>query len=175
MNKEAQIKMSLIPLVLIMAVILGAGYFLVQGDIKLPSFDNKPEINRLEGFPTIIYTEEDLEKERLVIRTQDELVQFLNRIDKTGLTELRAPINFDKEFLLGASSESELPVGHTLKIKKVYIDEADNILTVEIEETFPGEGCEIEEDKHIAVDLVSISKTESEIKFDRVKKTEICN
>jgi hypothetical protein len=175
MTKKAQINMSLIPLVLILAVILGAGYFLVQGDIKFPSFDDTPQINRLDGFPTVIYTDEDLEKERKVIRTQEELAEFLNMIDKTGLTQLREQVSYDKEFLLAVSSESEMQVGHTLKIKKVYINDEDNLLTVQIEETFPGKTCELEEDKHIAVDIVSISQTEHEIRFDRIKKIEECN
>jgi hypothetical protein len=175
MTKKAQINMSLIPLVLILAVILGAGYFLIQNDIKFPSFDNKPEIKRLDGFPTVIYTDEELVKERMVIRTQEELAEFLNKIDKTGLTQLREQINYDKEFLLAASSESEMPVGHTLKIKKVYVNEEENMLTVQIQETFPGTTCELEEDKHIAVDIVSISQTDYEIRFDRIKKNKECN
>jgi hypothetical protein len=68
-----------------------------------------------------------------------------------------------------------MPVGHTLKIKKVFVNKEENLLTVQIQETFPGETCELEEDKHIAVDLVSISKTDFEIRFDRIKKTEECN
>ncbi len=174
MTKKAQINMTLIPLVLILAIIIGAGYLLIQGDIKLPKLNRGPSIRRLEGFPTVIYTGDSIEKQRRVITNQNELSDFLNLIDKTGLVTLKEQINFDKEVLVGVSSETEQPVGHVIKVKKLFEDKANSKLTVFLEETFPSESCNAEKDPHIAVDLVAITKTNYQILFDRAKKFEEC-
>ena len=175
MTKRAQINMSLVPLFIILAIIIGAGYFLIQGELDFSKIFNRgPEIRRLEGFPTVIYTDDNIEKQRLVISDQNQLNEFLNLIDKTGLVTLKDSIDFNKEVLVGVSSETEDPVGHEVKIKKLFVDKEKQTLIVSIEETFPGESCNPEIDKHIAVDLVAISKSEFSIDFDRIKKIDEC-
>lgn len=166
--------MSLIPLVILLGLILGAGYFLLQGEIKLPQFNRGPQLRRLEGFPTVIVTDQKLDKQRSVIKSQEELAEFLNYIDPTGLTEIRSPINFDKEFVLVASTDTQPESGHAIKIKKVYEDKAKKRLSIVVEETEQGANCEIEKESNIAADAVAISKTDWDIEFDKVKKIADC-
>ncbi|KKS40037.1 MAG: hypothetical protein UV27_C0025G0001, partial [candidate division WWE3 bacterium GW2011_GWA1_42_46] len=59
---KTTLNMSLIPLVVIVVLMIGAGYFLLQGEIKLPGFNKGTQIRRLDGFPTVITTEMPLEK-----------------------------------------------------------------------------------------------------------------
>jgi len=174
-NQKANLRISLIPLVVIIGLILGAGYLLLAGDINLPKFNNGPKFRRVEGFPTIVYTENVLEKQRLVIKNEEELTQFLNLIDPTGLLEVREPINFDKEYLVAVTTETEEKTGNSVKIKEIYENKEDDNFLVSIRETIQGDTCEKELDKNIAVDVVAISKTEKPFEFDRVKQVEECN
>jgi hypothetical protein len=177
MSKKAQttIYMTFLPLILIILIILGAGYFLLQGEIDLPKFDKEPQIRRLDGFPTAVYSNKQLEKQRLVIKSDEELYDFLNLVDETGLLAVREDIDFEKEYLLAVSSETEKEVGHEIEVRKAYEDKEDGSLLISLRETFPGETCEIELDEHVAVDVVAISITEYEIEFERVKKFEECD
>ncbi len=173
-KQQASLRVSLIPLVIIFFLILGAGYFLLQGEIDLPKFNKGPTIQRLEGFPTVIYTQESMEKQRKVIRSEVELDEFLNSVDKSGLLQMRESINFGKDMILAVSSETNDEVGRKIKIRKVYEDKEKRKIVVEIEEKKPGETCNPEIDKNITVDMVKISKTDWEIDFDRVIKVEEC-
>ncbi|MDC0449172.1 hypothetical protein OAL67_01030 [bacterium] len=176
MTKKPQtIYMSFIPLLLIIGIILGAGYMLLQGEIKLPKFNKGPQIRRLEGFPTVIYTSTPIEKQRLVIDNETDLYNFLNMVDETGLLTIRETIDFEKEVVLAVASETEKEVGHEIKIRKVYEDKNDPTLLVSIREMFPGETCELEIDEHVAVDVVTISKTDYGIEFERIKQYEECD
>lgn len=176
MTKKAQtLYVSFIPLILIIGLIFGAGYFLLADEIKLPSFKKDPEVRRLEGFPTVIYSEDVFEKQRKVIKTEDELNDFLNMVDPTGIATLKENIDFDKEHIIAISSETEVEVDHRIRVKKIRYDKDDEELIVLIHEFFPGDTCEIEEDPHIAVDLVAIEITDKLIDFDREKLVEECD
>jgi hypothetical protein len=174
-KKTHTIYMSFLPLVVIILIILGAGFFLLQGEIKLPKFNKGPQIRRLEGFPTVIYTNKQIEKQRLVIKSEEELYNFLNMVDETGLLTVREDIDFEKEFVLAVASETEKEVGHEIEIRKVYEDKEDGTILVSLRETFPGETCEIEIDEHIAIDVAVMSNTEHGIEYERVKKFEECD
>lgn len=175
-NKQnTTLNMSLIPLFILIVLILGAGYLLIQGEIKLPKFNKGPQIRRLEGFPTIIYTETNLEKQRRVIKNEQELNEFLDYVDESGLVTVNEKINFEKEYLLAVSTETEQETGHTIKVKKVYEDKEDGVLLVYIEETEEGENCEPESDPNIALDIVAITKVDQEFTFDKVKKVKNCD
>ena len=173
-KEKALLNISLVPLVVIIAVILGAGYLLLKGEVKLPSFNKGPQIRRLQGFPTIVYTDKAMEKQRLVIKSQQEISDFLNQVDGTGMLILRDNINFSKEFLLAISTSSNSDTGHSIKIKKVYEDKASKKLIVMVEETESGKNCKTDPDKNIAVDVAAITKTDWEISFDKIKKTVPC-
>ncbi|MFZ2664381.1 MAG: hypothetical protein WAX66_03395 [Patescibacteria group bacterium] len=174
-KQKAELRVSLIPLVILVGLILGAGYFLLQGEITLPKFSKGPTIRRLGGFPAVVDTEKVLEKQRWVIKSEEELSQFLNLVDSTGLLELKDKVNFEKEFILAVSSGTNEETGHKIKIRKVYGDSKSKKIIVQVEETEQGDSCSKELSKNIAVDMVSLSKTDWQIKFDKVIKNEECS
>ncbi|OGC38548.1 hypothetical protein A3K42_01520 [candidate division WWE3 bacterium RBG_13_37_7] len=174
-NQKANLRISLIPLVILIILILGAGYLLLEGEIKLPKFNRGPQIKRLEGFPTIVYTDKQIEKQRKVIKSEQELTEFLNLIDPSGLLEVRDKIDFNKEYLLAATTETENETGHSVKIRRVYEDKNNSTLLVSIQEEEAGSNCDVEMDKNISVDIASISKTDWNIEFDRTKQINQCN
>jgi len=173
-KKSTTLNISLIPLFILIALIIGAGFLLLQGEVELPKFNRGPKVRRLEGFPTVIYTEKQIEKQRKVITNEEELNEFLNYIDETGLLTLRESVNFEKESLLAAATDTNQETGVRLKIEKIYEDKDDQTLLVTLEERVRGEYCEVENDPNTAVDIAAISKTDWEIKFDRIKKTVPC-
>ena len=175
MDQKARLRISLLPLVVIIGLILGAGYLLLAGDINLPDFLKKSEFRRVEGFPTIVYTSNTVEKQRLVIKSEQELTDFLNKVDSTGLLEVKEPINFKKEYLVAVTTETQDRTGSTVKIKKLEKDKEKNRIVVTIRETEKDENCEVELDKNIALDIVAVSKTDLPFDFDRVKQVETCN
>ncbi|RJR27125.1 hypothetical protein C4561_03100 [candidate division WWE3 bacterium] len=175
-DKKQFIYISLLPLVIIVLLIFGAGYFLLADEIKLPKFNKGTQIRRLENFPTIIYTEEgkQYEKQRRVIKSEEELNDFLNYIDPAGLVTLKETVDFNKEYVIGVATEVEDPETHAIKIKKVYEDKDKKSLLIALHETFPRENCTVEVSPHIAVDMVAINKTDWSIDFERVKEEEPC-
>ena len=173
-DEKAKLRISLLPLVVIIGLILGAGYLLLAGDINLPNFFKKSQFRRIEGFPTIVYTSNVVAKQRTIIKSEEELTKFLNTIDSTGLLEIREPINFNKEYLVVAATETEARTGNTIRIKKISEDKTKNQLVVDIIETQKDNACEVDLSKNIALDIVAISKTTKEATFGREKQIESC-
>lgn len=169
-------QMNLLPVALLILLIIGAGYLLLKGEVKLPDFFNtEPQVRRLNGFPTVLYTSEKLEKQRLVIKTQEDLQTFLQTVDKTGILQLQEKIDFSREYLLGVSSETVDFTGSTMKIRKVYQDKENKKLIVELRQILNDEECpDIEKDPNIAVDVVAINKTDWDIEFELVKDKKTC-
>jgi hypothetical protein len=169
-RKSYDLYMSALPIVIIVAVILGAGFLMTRDDIKLPflSANNRIEVRRIEGFPTIWDTQKDLEKQRLVIKSQEELDTFLKYTE----LEFGEKIDFNKEYLLVASTKTLGENGHKIKIDRVYKDTDDYSLLVKVEEFKPGELCVTDPWPNIAVDIAAISKTDKKIEFERIKKTD---
>ena len=174
-NQKAKLRISLLPLVVIIGLILGAGYLLLKGDIDLSKIFNKgPQLRRIEGFPTIIGTSNQVEKTRTVIRSEQELTDFLNKVDSTGLLELKDPINFNKEILVAVSTETENNNGNGIRIKKISEDKIKKKMVVSVIETEKGPTCEVENDKSVGIDIVAVSKTDLPFGFDRIKQYEQC-
>jgi hypothetical protein len=173
-KEKTILNMSLVPLIIIIGLILGAGYLLLQGEIKLPKFNKGPQLRRLEGYPTIVYNDKDLSKQRVVLKSQDELNNFLNSVDTSGLLTLKGNIDFNKEYLIAVTTDTQPETGHTIKIKKIYEDKANKTLLISIEESQMADNCVTDKDKNVAVDMVAISKTDWKLSFDRVKKTTEC-
>jgi len=173
-NQKANLRISLLPLVVIIGLILGAGYLLLAGEITLPSFKKGPTFRSVEGFPTVIYTQLQIEKQRTVLKSEQELTDFLNKIDPTGLLEVREPINFNKEYLIAVTTETEDRTGNTVKIRKIAEDKEKGEMRVDIRETVKGSSCEVEMDKNVSIDIVAVSKTDKSFEFDRVKQVEEC-
>jgi hypothetical protein len=173
-KQQTTLNMSMIPLAIILVLIIGAGYLLLKGELNLGKWNKGSQLRRLENFPQIIYTDKVIDKQRLVIKSQDELNKFLNSVDSTGLTNLKENINFDKEYLIAVASKTFEEDGHKLKIKKIMEDKNDKKLTVQVEESEKGENCVVENQKNIVIDIIAVSKTESEVDFERIRKTEEC-
>ena len=174
-NQSAALKVSLIPLAIIILLILGIGYFLLQGEINLPKFSHGPTMRRLNGFDTAVKTDKVLENQRRVVTSDQELNDFLNYVDSSGVLQLKDSVNFSKEVIIAVSSDTNNESGHRTKIKKVYEDSAAKKIIVSIEETQPGDSCQPTPDKSVAVDMVALTKTDWRIKFERVTKTVECN
>lgn len=166
--------MSLLPVVLIVLLIIGAGYLLMKGDIKLPKFGNEPSVRRLEGFPTVVDVGVTLEKQRVVITSQEELTKFLSSIDKAGYLKLKETINFNKEYLIGVSTKTNMEAGTTMRVKKLYQDKDNKRFIISVEQHDPGDLCQEDKNKNVALDLVAISKTDWKIDFEAVKKIDEC-
>ena len=175
-KEKAQLNVSLIPLVIIVGLIFGAGYFLLKDEVSLPKFNRGPTMRRLEGFSTLVYVDDDFEIERkkLVIKNQEELSEFLNAIDKSGLLELKENIDFSKEMILAVNSTVHEETGHRTKIDRIYEDATESRLIVLVEEKEAGDTCDEDPDRNITLDIVALSKTDLDITFDRVKKVEEC-
>jgi hypothetical protein len=166
---------SFIPIVLIILIIVGAGYFLLKGEFQMPKLGkDMAEVRRIEGFPTVAYTNGQLDKQRVVIKSTEELNEFLDMVDSTGQLIVLENINFEKEFLIGAATETNETSGYEMKIKKLIADKERKLLTVSLQETRPGDTCEVDIQNNVAVDIVAISKTDWEINFERVTKTDEC-
>lgn len=167
-------KINLIPLFILvgLAVII---YFVFLSDSELFNLDRSPEVRRLNGFPTTAYTDVELEKQRRIITSEEELAEFLNYVDESGYLIVREDIDFNKEMLLGVSSGTEEMEGNGIKIRKLYEDRNSNTLLVSVRETEPGETCEIILNKNVAVDLVAINLTGMKIEFERLKQVEECD
>jgi len=173
-KQEAFLRVSLLPLLVLVALILGAGYFLLKDEIKLPSLGKKPTIQRLEGFPTVIYTDKQIEKTRKVITSEQELAEFLNLIDETGILTVKEKVDFEKNVVVAVSTETNEETGHKIKIRKVYEDKVKDKILIEFEEVNPEDDCKMEIDNNIAVDLVMLSKTDAKVDFEKVTKVIEC-
>ena len=105
-NQKAILKVSLIPLAIIIVLILGAGYFLLQGEINLPTFKRGPTIRRLTGFPTLVYTDKEIAKQNYPVKIEQESIQ--TPIGMRTLRTIKVP-TFDYEgnpdLLIGISSD----------------------------------------------------------------------
>ena len=166
---------SILPLLVIVVLIIGAGYLLFADDIKWPK-SKGPTVRRLDGFPTIVYVDagKSFEKQRKVFKSEEEVNQFLNSIDKTGMLAMRSKVDFSKEYVVAVATEVENPETHKVKIQKLYENKDDKTLLVSIKETYPGENCTVETAPHIGVDMVAINKTDWSIDFERVQEIANC-
>ncbi|HPD73872.1 MAG TPA: hypothetical protein PLX95_01090 [bacterium] len=173
-KQDAFLRVSLLPLLVLVGLIFGAGYFLLKDEIKLPSLRKNPTIQRLEGFPTVIYTDKQIEKTRKVITSEQELAEFLNLIDETGILTVKEKVDFEKNVVVAVSTETNEETGHKIKIRKVYEDKVKDKILIEFEEVNPEDDCKMEIDKNIAVDLVMLSKTDAKVDFEKVTKVIEC-
>ena len=172
-KKSVKLSINLVPLFILVALLLGIWYFFLS-DNEVFNFNRAPEVRRLNGFPAIVYSEDDLEKQRLLINDEEQLAEFLNSVDKSGYLIVREDINFDKEMLLAVSTSTEDLEGQTIKIRKLYEDNDSDTILVSVRETEPGSTCEIVENKNAAVDLVAISRTIKKIEFEKIKEIKEC-
>lgn len=167
-------KINLIPLFILIGILV-AIYFVFLSGTDLFKLNREPEVRRINGFPTVAYTDKPLEKKREVITNEQQLADFLNYVDESGYLIVREDIDFNKEFLLGVSTDTNATEGHSIKVRKLYEDKENNKLIVSLREEEPGDNCNYEANPNVAVDLVAISKTAQKIDFERIKEVVPCN
>jgi hypothetical protein len=170
-NKPRTLYISFLPIILLVLLIVGAGFFLIKDDINLSKLFNKePTVRRLSGFPTVVNTDQIISKQRVVIKSQAELEQFLKSVDKTGNLALGEKINFDREYLIGVSSDTFNQTGNAIKVRKLYEDKMKKTLLVSVRQTSMGETCPKDPQTNVAVDIVAITKTTDAIDFEVIKE-----
>lgn len=166
---------SLLPLVVIVGLILGTGYLLIGDELKLPKiFSGEPKIHRLEGFPTNLSVEDNRDKIRTIITNEEELNEFLNTVDESGLLTLKEKVNFSRKYLVGVATKTLEEDDHDFKVRKAYKNKEQNKILISLVREDPGETCEVEQNKNIWIDLVEIDKTDWEIDFELIKKIIEC-
>ncbi len=175
MTNKSTASTNLLPIFIIVALIIAAGFLLTKDDFKAPwQKSDKIKAEHLTNFPREVPTLEQLEKERLVLKSQQELDSFLMKVDPTGSTKVSDKINFEKEWVLVATSPTLLTDGHKLKIQKIYDDtEKLEIRAVVIYEK-PGDTCDVQQVSNVVVDMVKIKQTEMKIDFDKEEKEVEC-
>lgn len=172
--------MNLVPVMLIFVLILGAGYLLLKDTLKLPWFrnDNTVEITRLEGFPRAWDTQKEIAKVRKVITNEQELKDFFayaDMVDDASFHAILSKVNFNKESLIGVTSDTRSETEEVIRIKKVEIDKVKKKLNVKIIQYKPDSTCVPEIKSNILIDIVKISKSSNEISFEVVKENRSCN
>lgn len=178
---KSKISMNVVPVVLIFALILGAGYLLLKDTLKLPWFrnDNTLEITRMEGFPRAWLTDKEVEKTRRVIENKAELQEFFDYADMSSdqatLEAVLSRVDFDKEVLLGVTSDTREETEGMIRIKRVEIDKAKKRLYARIIQYRPDSTCAPEIKKNILVDIVKIDRSDNKIEFDVVKQERSCD
>ena len=175
MNKSSVLYISFLPIIILVVLVLGIGYFLTEGDIELPFGGDGIGSRSLKGFPALVLTSNTLEKQRLVVRSQEELDAFLSTVDSSGQLTLNDKVNFNREYVLAVASETLETDGYKIKVDNITDYPEENKIVVTILLTEPGETCVTEAATQVAVDLVAIKKTDKNIDFERFKKTEECN
>jgi hypothetical protein len=177
MNKNPLILyISLLPVVVLVVLILGAGYLLLKDDLNFFGSNNEPQVRRLEGFPVTIPIGTEIEKQRTVIRSQEELEDFLSAVDPEGTLEFNENVNFDREFLVGASTSTEKESNKILRVRRLYENTKDNSLKVSLRQIDRKGECPQIDYSYVSIDLVAISKTDHSIDFELVREeTDKCD
>ncbi len=174
-SKSANSSANFLPIVAIVVLILAAGFLLTKDDLDLPwQKSNKIKAQHLVNFPREVPTLQELEKMRVVVKSQKELDDLLKKIDPTGSTRVTENINFDRDYVLVATTETLDRDGTEMKINKIYIEKEGERLKAMILLKNPGDTCETQEVSNIVIDMVKIKKTDLEITFDREQQTVEC-
>lgn len=177
MNKSHTLNASILPILILVGLILGAGYFLIGSNFKLPKFGQKDSLQRLEGYPTVInITKEDaatIGKIREVITSQEQLDAFLAKVSKGGLT-VNEEIDFSKKVVIAVATTFDEP-DKELKIKKVYESSQDKKLTIQIRNLVPEDICPTGEKYTVGIDLATVKKTDWKIDFENITEKKPCN
>jgi hypothetical protein len=177
---KSKSSMNIVPVLLILILILGAGYLLLKDTLKLPWFrnDNTIEITRLEGFPRSWNTQKDIKKSRIVIKSESELRDFFTNVDMDDDTSLQAiikAVNFETEYLLAVNNGVQEETEGLLRIKRVERDDSKKRLTIKVYQYKPDATCVPEINKNVLIDIVKISKSDYEVKFEIITENRSCD
>ncbi|MCA9308059.1 protease complex subunit PrcB family protein, partial [candidate division WWE3 bacterium] len=155
----SKLYISILPIVILVLLVLGLGYFLTEGEVDLPwKSTNRLDVERIEGYPTNILTSNQVTKKREIIKSQEDLDNFINSIDSAGVVKAPQGVDFEDNFVIAVATETLNTDGYRLKVHRIYLDDKDNSLLVQVEETEPGKTCEVSEVTNVAVDLAVIEK-----------------
>lgn len=175
MTNKSRASTNLLPIFIIVGLIIVAGFLLTKDDFDPPwKSSNNVKAVHLQNFPREVPTLEQVDKVRKVVDSQEELDALLKKIDPTGSTKVNEKVNFDKEILIVATSETVKTDGYELKIRKIYnIKEKDEFQAL-IKLTKPGKTCEVQQVSNVVMDIVKIKKTDKNIDFKKEEGTEEC-
>ncbi len=133
---------------------------------------NNIEYSRVDGFPRAFNTAEQVNKARLVIKTEEELKQAISNIDKSG--EIKLPkINFEKKMALLVTSKTRNTGGYETRIRKIELDKDDLVVTIRDQE--PGKTCMTTQQLNVPMDLVVLDKTDLSIEWQVRQEVKECN
>lgn len=175
MTKSKASTANFLPIIAIAILIAAAGFLLTKDDLELPWMpSDKVSATHLINFPREVPTLQELEKDRKVLKSQDELNNYLKTIDPTGSTRVDEDIDFNRYFVVAANTETLTEDGYKMKIRRIYEDKEENELKVMILLTEPGDTCETQEVTNVVVDMVKVKKTDMNFSFGREKQTKEC-
>lgn len=175
MTKSKASTANFLPIIAIAILIAAAGFLLTMDDLELPWMpSDKVTATHLVNFPREVPTLQELEKDRKVLKSQDELENYLKTIDPTGSTRVEEDIDFNRYFVVAANTETLTEDGYKMKIRRIYEDKEENELKVMILLTEPGDTCETQEVTNVVVDMVKVRKTDMNFSFGREKQTKEC-
>lgn len=179
MNEHKLNKMSglsALPLIIIIGLILGAGYLLLKDSIDLSflEVDNDLEMERLENFPKTVPVSENIDKQRTVIKSEEELVDFLSYVSKSKNLSVGRKIDFNKKMLIAVSTKSYETGGYSVKIEKIIKDKETDSLYVTSLITEPGDTCAVTQQLNSSVDMVIVDKTKMNVEFETLRTTDLC-
>ncbi|NBO17313.1 MAG: hypothetical protein EBV07_00250, partial [Proteobacteria bacterium] len=132
-------------------------------------------LTRVDNFPAVVETANKVtDKKRIVISTQEEFDKVLNEL-LSDKTKVKIPtIDFDKNRVIIAASETNETTGYSVKISSVIKDDQNKKLNTIVTFTKPGETCINEEKTNVAIDMVTVEKNDFEVEFDRETRTKEC-
>lgn len=175
MQNKKNKKNLLIPLVVIVVLITVLGIILWKENI-LDLFKPYPyALTRIDNFPTVVETTNKVvDKKRLVVSSQEEFEKIMEEL-LSDKSKINLPaVDFSKNRVIIASTETNETTGYSAKISSVVKDEQNKKLNTIITFTKPGETCINEEKTNVAIDIVTIEKNDFEVTFDRETKTKEC-
>jgi len=165
-------KNLLIPLIVIVVLISILGVILWKENI-LDVFKPYPyALTRVDDFPKVVETSNKVnDKKRLIVSSQEEFDKVINEL-VSDKSKIKIPsIDFNKNRLIIASTETNETLGYSVKISSVIKDDQNKRLNTVVTFTKPGETCINEEKVNIAIDMVTIEKNDYEVDFDRETRT----
>lgn len=174
-NFSSTIYISLLPIVVLVLIIFGVGYYLTDGEFDFGDKKDNLNARSIDGFPTTVVTSADIAKQRLVLKSQEELNDYISMIDSSGQLKVEEKVNFEKEYVLAVSTELLNTSGYEFEVDKIEVNHEERKVNITARESKPGETCEVETFDNIALDLVVIDRTDYEIEFDRTQRTVECN
>jgi len=175
MQNKKNKKNLLIPLVVIVVLITVLGVILWKENI-LDLFKPYPyALTRIDNFPAVVETTNKVtDKKRLVVSSQEEFDKVMGEL-LSDKSKVKLPtVDFSKNRVIVASTETNETTGYSVKISSVIKDEQNKKLNTIITFTKPGETCINEEKTNVAIDVVTIEKNDFEVTFDRETKTKEC-